>query len=97
MRITTNRFRAGLSRLDRSTANLVSKNGHFRAVFGCFQDDRPKSLGRSPLRQAGVSDEGRCYFMAIGLSNNGKWVFNKACTTPWCHAVVHFEVKMSRF
>ena len=35
--------------------------------------------------------------MAIGLSNNGKWVFNKACTTPWCHAVVHFKVKMSRF
>ena len=24
-------------------------------------------------------------------------MFNKACTTPWCHAVVHFEVKMSRF
>ena len=47
--------------------------------------------------QAGVSDEGRCYFMAIGLSKDGKWVFNKACTTPWCHAVVHFEVKMSRF
>ena len=35
--------------------------------------------------------------MAIGLSNDGKWVFNKACSTPWCHAVVHFEVKMSRF
>ena len=35
--------------------------------------------------------------MAIGLSNDGKWVFNKACTTPWCHAVVHSEVKMSRF
>ena len=35
--------------------------------------------------------------MAIGLSNDGKWVFNKAFTTPWCHAVVHFEVKMSRF
>ena len=35
--------------------------------------------------------------MAIGLSNDGKWVFNKACTTPRCHAVVHFEVKMSRF
>ena len=33
--------------------------------------------------------------MAIGLSKDGKWVFNKA--TPWCHAVVHFEVKMSRF
>ena len=35
--------------------------------------------------------------MTIGLSEDGKWVFNKACTTPWCHAVVHFEVKMSRF
>ena len=40
---------------------------------------------------------GRCSFMAMGLSNDGKWVFNKACTTPWCHAVVHFEVKTSRF
>ena len=35
--------------------------------------------------------------MAIGLSKDGEWVFNKACTTPWCHAVVHSEVKMSRF
>ena len=35
--------------------------------------------------------------MAIGLLKDGKWVFNKACTTPWCHALVHFEVKMSRF
>ena len=35
--------------------------------------------------------------MAIGLSKDGKWVFNKACTMPWCHAVVHFDVKMSRF
>ena len=35
--------------------------------------------------------------MAIGLSKDGKWVFNKACTTLWCHAVVHFEVKTSRF
>ena len=69
----------------------------FWSVFGRFQDDRPESSGRSPLRQAGVSDEGRCSFMAIGLSNDGKWVFNKACTTPWCHAVVHFEVKTSRF
>ena len=40
--------------------------------LGCFQDDRPESSGRSPLRQAGVSDEGRCSFMAIGLSKNGK-------------------------
>ena len=35
--------------------------------------------------------------MAIGVSKDGKWVLNKACTTPWCHAVVHFEVKTSRF
>ena len=35
--------------------------------------------------------------MAIGLSNDGKWLFNKACTTPWCHVAVHFEVNMSRF
>ena len=35
--------------------------------------------------------------MAIALSKDGKWVFNKAFTTLWCHAVVHFEVKMSRF
>ena len=35
--------------------------------------------------------------MAIGVLKDGKWVFNKACTTPWCHTVVHFEVKTSRF
>ena len=35
--------------------------------------------------------------MTIGLLKDGKWVFNKACTAPWCHVVVHFEVKMSRF
>ena len=96
-RITTNTFRCISSRLAHSTANSVSKNGRFWVVFGCFQDDRPESSGRSPVRQAGVSDEGRCSFMVFALSKDGKWVFNKACTTPWCHAVVHFEVKMSRF
>ena len=35
--------------------------------------------------------------MPIGLSKDGKWAFNNACTTPLCHAVVHFEVKMSCF
>ena len=35
--------------------------------------------------------------MAIGLSKVSKWVFNKVCTTPWCHTVVHFVWKMSRF
>ena len=35
--------------------------------------------------------------MAMGLSKDGELVLNRACTTPWCHAVVHFEVKTSRF
>ena len=47
--------------------------------------------------QVGVCNEGRCSSMAIGLSSDGKWVFNMACTMPWCHKVVHFQVKMSRF
>ena len=47
--------------------------------------------------QVGVCTEGRCSSMAIELSNDGIWVFNMACTMPWCHTVVHFEVKMSRF
>ena len=47
--------------------------------------------------QVGVCNEGRSSSMAIGLSKDGKWVFNKACTTPWCHAVVDFEAKMIRF
>ena len=33
MRITTNKFCPGLSRLAHSTADLVSKNGRFSAVF----------------------------------------------------------------
>ena len=81
----------------RVLADLVSKNGRFWAVFGCFQDDRSQSSGRSPLRQGGVYNEGRCSSMAIGLSNDGKWVINKACTPPGCHAVFYFEGKMSRF
>ena len=47
--------------------------------------------------QVCVFNEGRSSSIAIGLSSDGKWVFNKACTMPWCHAVVHFEMKMSRF
>ena len=35
--------------------------------------------------------------MAIWLSNDGKWVFNMACTMPWGHTVVHFDAKMGRF
>ena len=85
MRITTNRVHAISSRLARSTADFVSKNGRFGAVFRTIvlktQDDRRK-----------------CAFsMAIGLSKGCKRVFNKACAMPWCHTVVHFEVKMSHF
>ena len=47
--------------------------------------------------RVGVSNEGRSSCVAIELSYDGKWVFNKACAMPWCHTVVHFEVKMSRF
>ena len=43
-RITTNKFRCVLSRLARSTADLVSQNGRFGAVFTTIvlkvQDDR---------------------------------------------------------
>ena len=49
------------------------------------------------MRQAGVCNEGRSSSLAIELSYDCKWVFNKAYPTPWCHAVVHFEVKMSHF
>ena len=65
--------------------------------LGCFQDDRRENSRRSPVCRVGVSNEGCCSFIAIGLANDGQWVFNKACAMPWCHAVVHFEVKMSRF
>ena len=47
--------------------------------------------------QVGVCNEGRCSSMAIGLSDDGTWMFNKACTMAWCHTVVHFEVKTIRF
>ena len=86
-RITTNKFRCVLSCLAHSMANLVSKNGR----------DRPETSGRSPVCQVGVCNEGRCSSMEIGLLKDGKWVFNTACTMPWCHTVVHFEVEMSRF
>ena len=65
--------------------------------LGCLQDDRAENSRRSPLCQGGVCNEGRCSSMAIWLSNDGKSVFNMACPMPWCHTVVHFEVKMSRF
>ena len=47
--------------------------------------------------RVGLSDGGGCSFIAIGPSKDCKWVFNETCTMPWCHVVVHFEVKMSCF
>ena len=35
--------------------------------------------------QVGVCNEGRWSSMEFGLSKGGKWVFNTACTMPWCH------------
>ena len=44
-----------------------------------------------------VFNEGRSSSIAIELSKECKSVFSKAPAMPWCHAVVQFEVKMSRF
>ena len=30
-------------------------------------------------------------------ASNCPWMFNEASPTPWCHVVVHFEVKMNHF
>ena len=64
--------------------------------LGYFQDDRPESSGRSLVCDVGVSNEGRCCFIAIGPPKDGKWVFIKTCTMPSGNTVVHLEVKMSR-
>ena len=47
--------------------------------------------------QLGVCYQGCCSSIAIGLSKECKLLFKKACTMPWCHTVVHFEVEVSRF
>ena len=87
MRITHNKFCPISSSLARSMADLVSKNDRFGA----------ESSRRLAVCHVGVSNEGRSSSIAIGLSNDCKWVFNQASSNPWWHAVVHFEVKMSRF
>ena len=53
-------------------ANLAPQNGCFQPVFASFQDGHPKSSRRSPVRQVGVSNEGHCSSIAIGLSNECK-------------------------
>ena len=57
-------------------ADLVSKNGHFGAVFMMIvlkiQDDR--------VCRVGVFNGGRCPSIAVGLQKECKSVFNMACT-----------------
>ena len=59
MRITTNKFHCVLSRLAHSTANLVTKNGPFWAVFRTivlkFQDDRRYAKQGFPMRTVVLS------------------------------------------
>ena len=49
------------------------------------------------MYQVIVFNEGGSSSIALGLSNDCKWVFNEASLTPWCHAVAHFQVNMRCF
>ena len=42
----------------------------------CLNNDCPESSRRSPVCQAGVSNEGQSSSIMIELSNDCKWVFN---------------------
>ena len=44
-----------------------------------------------------IYNEGHSSSTAIGLSNDCQWVVNEVSSMPWCHVVVHFELKMSGF
>ena len=89
MRPTTNTLCAVLSHLALSMADFVCNKWPF---LGYVQDDRPENSGPSLMCQVCVCNEGRCSSMAIGLTNDGKWVFNMACTMPWSDTVVRCEV-----
>ena len=52
---------------------------------------------RAAVPHVYVSNKDSSSFTVLGLSNDGKWVFDEASLTPWCHAVVHFVMKMSHF
>ena len=86
MRVTRNKLCCILSRLARSRANLVFKNGCFWAIIRTMvlkiQDDH--RCAEQALQR------GLLFFIAIGVSNDCKWVFNEVSRTPWCHAAVHF-------
>ena len=71
-RITTNNFRCIWSRLARSTADLVSKNGRFWVVFRTIvlktQNDRRYGKQVFPMRAAVLSRRLGYQMMANGCS-----------------------------
>ena len=48
------------------------------------------------MHHVGESNEGHSSSTMIGPSNHCKGVSNEASLTPWCQAVIRFEMKMSR-
>ena len=91
MCMTTNKFHAAWS-------PFYGQFGVQKWPFSaCFQDHRLESSRQLPVCQVGVFNEDRSSSTLIGLSMIANGDFNEASPTPWCHAVVHFEVKMSRF
>ena len=48
------------------------------------------------MQQVGVPNGVCSSFIVFGISNDCGWAF-KASPTLWCKAMVHVEVKMSRF
>ena len=56
-----------------------------------------KDGSTSAVCRVGVVNAGCPSSTSMGPSNDCKGVFNEASLTPWCHAVVHLEVNMSRF
>ena len=94
MPITTNKLRCIQSCLAPDMAHFVSENGRY---LRSFKEDRPKNSRRSRMRPVCGSYERRSTSIAIGLSNDRKWVFNEMSLMPWSRALVRFEVKISFF
>ena len=63
----------------------------------CFLGNVLTYLGQSPVCHVSISNEGRSSSILIGLSKDCKWMPHEAALTPWCHAVVHFELKQAIF
>ena len=74
-------------------ANLVYKNSHFRLVFRTIvlkvKDDRRCFKSAPPTRAVLLPRR-------LSYQIDGKRDFNEVPPPPWCHVMVHFEVKMSQ-